>query len=98
MKLKETKPIRGYLLVLPEEQERKRDSGIFIADTIKGERPQTGKVLKVGGDLLTEQGAVIPSPVKVGDQIIFKKWGGNEVKIDDKEYFFIRFDDVIGTC
>jgi chaperonin GroES len=98
MTLEEVKPIRGYLVVDPDTAERKTESGIYIADTTKLERPQTGKVLKVGDDLKTEYGAVIDSPVKVGDKIIFKKWGGNEVKIDKKDYFFVRFDDVIGIC
>lgn len=98
MTLNNAKPTRGYLLVEPEEQVKQTKGGIYLPDTSKKERPQTGKVLKIGDDLLTEYGAVIPSPVQVDDQIIFKKWGGNEVKIEEKEYFFIRFDDVIGTC
>jgi len=102
MTLKETKPIRGYLLVEPEVNEtKKRASSVGIIlqeDALKNERPQSGTVLKVGLDLKTEYGAVIDSPVKVGDLILFKKWGGNEIKIDEKDYFFIRFDDVLGTC
>ena len=98
MTLNDTYPIRGYLLVEPERLEKKRESGIYIADTYKGERPQNGKVLKVGADMLTEAGATLPSPVLEGANIIFKKWGGNEVKLDGLEYFFIRFDDVLGVC
>ena len=98
MTLETTLPIRGYLLVEPERMEKHRESGIIIADTFKGERPQNGTVLKVGTELLTDAGARIPSPVEVGAKIIFKKWGGNEVKLDGQEYFFIRFDDVLGVC
>jgi chaperonin GroES len=98
MTLEEVQPIRGYLIVDPDTIEKKTESGIYIADTVTRERPQTGKVLKVGGDLKTEYGAIIDSPVKEGDNIIFKKWGGNEVKVDKKDYFFVRFDDVIGLC
>jgi len=101
MTLNDTNPIRGYLLVEPEVDAVKSKAssmGLELAITVKTDRPQSGTVLKVGDDLKTEYGAVIDSPVKVGDKIIFKKWGGNEIKIDDKEYFFIRFDDILGTC
>jgi chaperonin GroES len=98
MTLESTYPIRGYLLVEPERLERKRESGLILADMVKGERPQTGKVLKVGAPQITDSGAIIPSPVIEGANILFKKWGGNEVKLDGEEYFFIRFDDVLGVC
>lgn len=102
MTLKETKPIRGYLLVEPEVSETKKSAeraGIVLADIVKiADLPQTGLVLKVGGELLTEYGAVITSPVKVGDKVIYKKWGGNEIKIEEKSYYFVRFDDILGTC
>ena len=102
MTLKETKPIRGYLLVEPEQSEVEKSaltSGLVIPDTFtKSDIPQTGTVLKVGDDLLTEQGAVIPSPVEEDTKVIYKKWGGNEVKIEDKSYYFVRFDDILGTC
>ena len=101
MTLEETKPIRGYLLIDPETNELKTkaaSAGIILTSDVKLDRPQTGTVLKVGSDLKTEYGAVIDSPVKEGDKIIFKKWGGNEIKVEDKEYFFVRFDDVIGLC
>lgn len=97
MTLKTAKPVRGYLLVEPASKEKQTESGIFIPEVVK-DRPEEGVVLKVGEDLLTEYGAIISSPVKVGDNVVFKKWGGNEVKIDNKEYFFIRFDDIIGVC
>lgn len=102
MKLKNTKPIRGYLLIEPEESETKKAAsraGLVLADIVTSyELPQEGIVLKVGEDLITESGAVIPSPVKEGERAIFKKWGGNEIKIDEKTYYFVRFDDILGTC
>jgi chaperonin GroES len=98
MTLNKTFPIRGYLLVKPEEAVKQTESGIIMASNVKWERPQTGEVIKVGDDLLTESGAKLPSPVTVGANVIFKKWGGNEIKIDDVEYFFIRFDDILGVC
>lgn len=101
MTLETTKPIRGYLLIEPEVNEVKKKAesvGIYLKEDTKFDLPQSGMVIKVGEPLLTEYGATIPSPVKKGDKIIYKKWGGNEVKIDDKEFYFVRFDDILGLC
>jgi len=102
MTLSQVKPIRGYLLIEPElsEVERKASlSGLNIPDTItKYDIPQNGLVLKVGDNLITDSGASIPSPVEVDQKVIYKKWGGNEIKVEDKTYYFVRFDDILGTC
>lgn len=88
------KPTAGYLLILPLEAETKTAGGIYLPDTVS-EKPQKGKVLAVGAPELTEKGAKRPSPVKSGDVVIYKKWGGNEVKIEGKEYLFVKFEDVL---
>ena len=102
MTLENTKPIRGYLLIEPEVSETEKAasrSGFVIPDSIvKMDVPQEGTVLKVGEDLLTESGATLPSPVKKGEKVVYKKWGGNEIKIDGKNYYFVRFDDILGIC
>lgn len=101
MTLEEAVPSRGYLLVEPEEtdiEKKAKGAGLILADNSKFDRPQTGRVIKVGDEFKTDYGAVIDSPVTVGQRVIFKKWGGNEIKIDNKEYFLIRFDDIIGKC
>jgi len=100
MKKKETKiklnivPTAGYLLLEPLEAETKTASGIYLPDTVS-EKPQKGKVLAVGEDEVTDSGKVKKSPAKVGDIVIYKKWGGNEVKINGMEYLFSKFEDIL---
>ncbi len=88
------KPAAGYLLIEPMEAEEKTASGIYLPDSAS-EKPQQGKVLAVGPDEITDSGAKRKSPAKVGDVVIYKKWGGNEVKIKGIEYLFAKFDDIL---
>jgi len=87
-------PAPGYLLIEPLEAETKTVSGIYLPDTA-GEKPQKGKVLAVGNDETTDSGAKRSAPTKAGDIVVYKKWGGNEVKIDNKEYLFAKFEDIL---
>jgi chaperonin GroES len=88
------KPAAGYLLIEPLEAETKTASGIYLPDTA-GEKPQKGKVLAVGEDEITDSGAKRSAPVKVGDIVFYKKWGGSEVKIGNIEYLFAKFEDIL---
>jgi len=88
------KPTAGYLLIEPVEKETKTASGIYLPDSAE-EKPQKGKVLAVGADEITDSGAKKTSPAKVGDIVIYKKWGGNEVKIGGQEYLFAKFEDIL---
>lgn len=90
------KPTAGYLLIEPLEAETKTAGGIYLPDTAS-EKPQKGKVLSVGAPELTEKGAKRSSPVRAGDLVIYKKWGGNDVKIEGKEYLFVKFEDVLAV-
>ena len=90
------KPAPGYLLLEPEEAESTTASGIVLPDTV-GEKPQSGKVLAVGDDEVTDQGGKKSAPVKTGDRVIYKKWGGNEIKVNSKEYLFVKFDDILAV-
>lgn len=90
------KPTAGYLLLEPVEAETKTSSGIYLPDSA-GEKPQKAKVLAVGEAEITEHGAKKSSPVKAGDTVIYKKWGGSEVKIEGKEYLFAKFEDVLAV-
>jgi len=76
-----------------EEKEVKR-GGIIIPDTAK-EKPQEGKVVAVGTGKVSDEGKKIPLDVKAGDKILFGKYSGSEVKIDDKEYLIMREEDVL---
>lgn len=90
------KPMPGYVLVEPAKTDKKTPSGIYLPDS-HDEKPQQGLVLAVGGTWISDQGAKIDCPVKKGDQVIYKKWGGNDVKIGEIEYQFLKFEDVLAT-
>jgi chaperonin GroES len=87
-------PTAGYLLLEQIEASDKTASGIYLPDTAS-EKPQKGKVLAVGSDEVTDNGTKRTSPAKVGDTVIYKKWGGSEVTLDNKEYLFAKFDDIL---
>lgn len=78
-----------------EEAEQKSAGGIIIPDTAK-EKPQRGTVIAVGNGALNEKGDRIPMEVKVGDQVLFSKYAGNEVKIDSDEYLIIKENEILG--
>ena len=87
-------PTAGYILLEPMEAEQKTSSGIYLPENAS-EKPLKGKVLAIGDAEITEKGIKRESPVKVGDIVIYKKWGGNEVKLGSKEYLFAKFDDIL---
>ena len=90
------KPTAGHLLIQPLEKETKTASGIYLPDSA-GEKPQKGQVLAVGDNEVTDSGKIKKSPVKVNDIVIYKKWGGNEVKVDGVEYMFVKFEDILAV-
>ena len=91
---KSLQPAPGYLLGEPAKQDKKTDSGIYLPDSHE-DKPQYGKVLAVGDDLVSDSGKVVKAPAKKGDRVVYKKWGGNEVEIDRVEYQFLKFDDIL---
>ena len=97
IKLSQIKPAAGYVLLKPEEEEKTTASGIVLPDTHEGERPQQGKVIAVGAEGLHESGKPVPAPCKKGELVIYKKWGGNEYKVEDEEYMFVKFEDILGV-
>jgi chaperonin GroES len=88
------KPMPGYVLVEPAKAEKQTSSGIYLPDS-HDEKAQHGKVVSVGADSVDEKGNKLTSPVKKGDMVIYKKWGGNEFKLGDTEYQFFKFEDVL---
>lgn len=90
-------PAAGYLLIEPQEAVSKTAGGIYLPESASGEKPQQGTVLSVGSDEITDGGAKKPAPAKTGDSVIYKKWGGNEVKIDGVEYLFVKFEDILAV-
>jgi chaperonin GroES len=88
------RPLHDRLLVERLEEKEVKKGGIIIPDTAK-EKPQEAKVIAVGNGKVTDEGKKIPLDVKAGDKILFGKYSGSEVKIDDKEYLILREDDVL---
>ena len=82
------------LVVRPIEAEEKTKTGIYLPDTAK-EKPQEGEVIAVGPGRLSEDGKRIAMDVKVGDIVIYAKYGGTEVKIDDEELMILREGDIL---
>jgi chaperonin GroES len=89
------RPLHDRILIKRIEEEEVRKGGIIIPDTAK-EKPQEGKVIAVGTGKVGEDGKRIPLDVKAGDRILFGKYSGSEVKIDDEEYLILREEDVLG--
>jgi len=96
LSIKNITPLAGYVLVEPAKQEKQTVSGIYLPDSSE-EKPQHGTVLAVGGSVWESGVKEIKSPVKVGDKVIYKKWGGNDFKVDDVEYQFLKFDDILAV-
>jgi chaperonin GroES len=89
------KPLHDRILIKRVEEKETIKGGIIIPDTAK-EKPQEGEVIAVGGGKKTEDGKVIPLDVKAGDRILFGKYSGTEIKIEDQEFLIIREDEVLG--
>ena len=88
------RPLHDRILVKRMEEQEVRKGGIIIPDSAK-EKPQEGKVIAVGNGKVTEDGKKIALDVKGGDRILFGKYSGNEVKIEDEEYIIMREEDVL---
>ncbi len=88
------KPLADRVLVEVIEETETKKGGIILPDTAK-EKPQEGKVIAVGPGRIDEKGNRIQPEVKKGDRVLFGKYSGQEVKIEDKEYLIIREDDIL---
>ena len=88
------RPLHDRILVERLEEKEIKRGGIIIPDTAK-EKPQEGKVVAVGTGKVNDDGKKVPLDVKAGDKILFGKYSGSEVKIDDKEFLIMREEDVL---
>jgi chaperonin GroES len=97
MSKSDIKPVAGYILVEPQKKEKTTASGIVLPETHE-DKPQQGKVLAVGADFVTDYGTKKESPVKVGDVVIYREWGGKEYKQDNNvELLILKFDDIMAV-
>ena len=88
-------PLGDRVLVRALEAVTKTKSGIIIPDTANKERPEQGTVVAVGEGRTTDEGKVIAPHVKIGDEILFSKYGPDEIKIDDEEYFILSESNIL---
>jgi len=88
-------PLGDRVLVQPAEQKEVQKSGIIIPDTAK-EKPQEGKIVAAGKGKVKDDGKILPMDVKVGDRVLYGKYSGTEIKIDDKDYLIIHQEDILG--
>lgn len=94
--VKNIRPLAGYVVVEPQEAQAQTSSGIYLP-TGSEEKPQVGNVVAVSESVVTEHGKEVKCPVKVGDAVLYKKWGGNEVKADGKEIQILKYEDLIAV-
>jgi len=88
------KPLADRVLVKPLEAQEKKKGGIIIPDTVK-EKPQQGEVVEVGPGRVTDDGKKIAMEVKKGDKVLYGKYSGTEVTIEDVEYLILREPDIL---
>jgi len=88
------RPLHDRVIVQRLEEGEQKVGGIIIPDTAK-EKPQEGKVIAVGNGKVNDEGKKVPLDVKAGDKILFGKYSGSEVKLDDEEYLILREEDVL---
>ena len=89
-------PLADRVLVRPLEAEEKTKGGIILPDTAK-EKPQEGRVMAVGKGKVSDDGKFQPMEVKVGDKILYGKYSGTEIKIEDIEHLIIRQEDILAV-
>jgi chaperonin GroES len=90
------RPLHDRVLVRRIDAEEKTAGGIIIPDTAK-EKPQEGEIVAAGPGARNEQGQLLPIDVKPGDQVLFGKWSGTEVKIDGQDYLIMKESDLLGV-
>ena len=88
------KPLFDNVLVRPLEAEEKTASGIILPDTAR-EKPQIGKVMAIGPGAVSPEGKIHPMQVKVGQKVMYKKWGGDEIKVKGEEWVIVKQGDIL---
>lgn len=89
------KPLDDRILIEPASKEQQTESGIVLPDTADKEKPEQGKVIAIGAGKIDDNGKRILMTVKVGDVVLFTKYGPNEIKIDNKEYLIAKEEDIL---
>lgn len=88
-------PLSNHVFIEPMEEDKMTKSGIVLPDTAEKEKPIRGKVVAAGPGKLSEKGERVPMSVKVGDIVLFKKYGPDEIEVDEKKYLVGDEDDIL---
>lgn len=91
------KPLSNHVFLEPSAEEKVTKSGIYIPETADKERPIRGRVLAVGVGKRNDKGELIPMSVKVGDSVLFRKYGPDEIEVDGKKYLVGSEDDILAV-
>ncbi len=91
------RPLRDRVVIKRLDEERTSQGGIVIPDTANNEKPTRGEVCFIGSGEVLKDGKVRPLEVKVGDKVLFGKYSGTEVKLDNKEYVIMREEDILAV-
>ncbi len=91
------KPLSDHILIEPVKEEEKTKGGIFLPDTASKEKSEEGVIIAVGPGKKTDDGKIVMMSVKVGDKVLFQKYGPSEIKIDGKEYLIASESDILAV-
>ncbi len=91
------KPLSDHILIEPIKEEEKTKSGIFLPETAEKEKPEQGMVIAVGQGKKTDDGKIVPVSVKVGDKVLFTKYGPTEIKVEGTEYLIASESDILAV-
>ncbi len=91
------RPLADRVVIKPQEREERTKGGIYLPDTASKERPQEGTVVAVGEGRLDDNGRRVPVAVQPGDRVLFAKYAGTEVKLDDEDYLILAEKDILAV-
>jgi chaperonin GroES len=94
---KNLRPLGDKVVIRPQKEEEKTKSGIVLPATAEKDKPEQGEVIAVGPGKLTEDGKIVPMSVKVGDTVLFQKYGPTEIKLEGTEYLVVSEGDVLAV-
>jgi chaperonin GroES len=91
------RPLADRVVIKPQEREEKTRGGLFLPDTASKEKPQEGLVMAVGEGRLDDSGKRVPVSVQNGDRVLFAKYAGTEIKLDDEDYLILAEKDILAV-
>ncbi|GAC1357901.1 MAG: co-chaperone GroES [Herpetosiphon sp.] len=91
------RPLADRVVIKPQEREEKTKGGLFLPDTASKEKPQEGTIVAVGEGKLDDHGMRVPVSVKAGDKVLFAKYAGTEIKLDEIDYLILAEKDVLAV-